>query len=180
MVIPRGVFQQLAGFETTIVSGEDQDFALRHTATEGKIVFVPAALAIHHDSALDIRSYCRRSQWGAENIIPFCQRYPDWPENTERERVNGFHEWGRHSILQGLRKMMKAVVATRLITGGLFCLADLLERAAPNSRLLKRVYRLLLGAHIFRGYRKGLKRFGMNSQFTEDTLHAPATNSIVE
>jgi glycosyltransferase involved in cell wall biosynthesis len=180
MSIPRDRFLALGGFDPNIVSSEDQELALRHTAQGGAIVFVPEARATHHDTARDIRSYCRRTQWGSENLIPFCHRYPDWPDNVERERVNGFHEWGRYSVRQGLRKVLKAIVASRPVTAGLFCVADGLERAAPSSRLLERVYRLLLGAHIFRGYRNGLKRFGARAISAESDLQAPAVGPIVE
>ena len=70
-----------AGFDAVLASSEDQDLALRHTATGGRIAFVPEARVVHCDSALDIRSYCRRAEWGAEHMIPFCRRYPDWPAN---------------------------------------------------------------------------------------------------
>ena len=155
MSISRDVFFELGGFDGSITSGEDQDFALRHTTRGGGIAFLPEADAVHRDDALDIRSYCRRAEWGSLHMIPFCRRYPEWPDNVERERVNGPIRLSA-PISETVRKMVKLTLTLRPISSGLFSVASLLERAAPNSRSLDRVYRLLLGIHVFRGYRKGV------------------------
>ncbi len=159
MAIPRSRFQELNGFDLGIVSGEDQDLALRHTAAGGTIVFVPQARVIHHDSALDIRSYCRRVEWGSEKMIPFCRRYPNMPDNVARERINGPIRLGGEPIGRSLRKVGKSLLANAAMLRVLFWTAALLERIASGSRALDRIYRLLLGAHLFRGYRKGLVRY---------------------
>lgn len=164
MSIARDRFLEIGRFDPSIVSSEDQDFALRHTARGGQIIFAPEARAIHCDHALDIRSYCRRAEWGSERMIPFCRRYPDWPDNVERDRVNGPLRFDREPVSQSMRKLIKVGLAARSIIALLFAVASLLERLVPNSRVLDRVYRLLLGAHIFRGYRKGLKRSTVANQ----------------
>ena len=155
MSISRDVFLALGGFDGSITSGEDQDFALRHTARGGHIAFLPEADAVHRDDALDILSYCLRAEWGSLNMIPFCRRYPDWPENVEREQVNGAIRPSA-PISETARKVVKVALTPRPIAAVLFKTAAILERLAPNSRALDRVYRLLLGIHIFRGYRTGI------------------------
>ena len=177
MSIPRAQFQKLHGFDPNMTSSEDQDLALRFTNAGRQIGFVPEAEGIHFDSALDIKSYCRRSEWGSENMIPFCHRYPDWPDNIERERVNGLIRWGQQPLTQSLRKLLKLILAFRFIVAPLFGLASLLERFAPQSKLLNRIYRLLLGAHILRGYRKGLRRFGLVADANKDITRSLAATS---
>jgi len=167
MSIAKVLFFEIGGFESTIVSSEDQDFALRHSTRGGEIVFLPEARAIHCDDALDIRSYCRRAEWGSRNMNPFCLRYPDWPDNIERERVNGPLRFGSEPLSQSLRKIIKSALAMRPVRSTLFGVAALLERAVPESAALDRTYRLLLGAHIFRGYRKGLKLSEVRRQKSE-------------
>jgi len=157
MSIAKDSFAQLGGFDPSISSSEDQDFALRHTAVGGRIAFVPEAEAVHRDDALDIRSYCRRAEWGSFKMVPFCQRYPALPENIERDRLNGPMRLDREALLLSLRKLVKRILAAKPLVALGFAIASLLERLAPNGRVLDRVYRLLLGVHILRGYRKGLK-----------------------
>ncbi len=151
--IKRELFLQLGGFDTTISSSEDQDFALRHTGQGGQIAFLPEASVIHRDNALDIRGYCQRNEWGSRLMKPFYQRYPEFTANVERERINGFAQWGKEPFSNSIRKTVKAMIASKIGIGTLFKTADILEKVAPDSSVLDKVYRLLLGAHIFRGYR---------------------------
>jgi GT2 family glycosyltransferase len=155
--IKRELFLQLNGFDKTISSSEDQDFALRHTAQGGQIVYLPEASVIHQDKALDIRGYCQRNEWGSRLMLPFYERYPDFPPNVEREKVNGLVKWGKESVGISIRKMVKTMLASKLSVAILFKTADALEKIAPDSSILDKIYRLLLGAHIFRGYRVAMK-----------------------
>lgn len=130
------------------------------------MVFLPAAEAIHRDKSLDIRSYCRRAEWGSRHMIPFCERYADLPDNVERNRVNGALCLSREPVSQSARKLVKRTIATAPVVALLFGVASLLERTAPNGRALNRVYRLLLGAHILRGYQNG-RRSPIGAKKTE-------------
>ncbi|MCS6806052.1 MAG: glycosyltransferase family A protein [Acidobacteriota bacterium] len=161
MAISRSRFEALGGFNPALHSSEDQDFALRHTAGGGQIVYVPEADAVHRDDALDIRRYCRRVEWGMQEMLPFCHRYPNWPDNVQRERVNGPVRWGREPVWHSARKLIKAMLSRWPMIEGLFAVTWLLERSRPESHFLDRMYRVLLGVHLFRGYRKGLKRYGV-------------------
>jgi GT2 family glycosyltransferase len=159
MSILKSRFGELGGFDEHIVSSEDQELALRHTSRDGKIVFALDALTIHDDHSLDIQSYCKRVAWGNEYVIPFCQQYPDWPQNIERQRINGALRFGQEPFGLSLRKMVKSVLAQKPFLKGLFALTFFLERTMPQSTALDRLYRLLLGIHLQKGYRKGLQRF---------------------
>jgi glycosyl transferase family 2 len=156
MSIPRATFQRLEGFDPSLASGEDQDLALRHTASGGRIVYVPGAHGVHRDRALDIRTYCTRVESGAESLVAFVRRHPDWPDNREREHINGRVRLGREPWRDTARKLAKQVLASRPATAGLLASARVLEAVAPNGRALPRVYRTLVGAYLFRGYRRGL------------------------
>jgi GT2 family glycosyltransferase len=159
MSIYREQYFDLGGFNSAIRSSEDQELALRHTARGGQIVFIPEADTVHYDHSLDIQSYCQRVEWGSENIVPFCQRYPDWPQNIERQRINGPLQLRQEPLGLSLRKLAKSVLGQNLFLKGLFALTLIMERSVPQSTALDRLYRLLLGIHLQRGYRKGLKRF---------------------
>lgn len=158
MSIARQRFVSLGGFDEALTSGEDQDLALRHTTRGGQIVFVPEARAIHRDDALDLLSYCRRLERGTERIVAFCRRHPDWPDNVARDTVNGPPRWGREPALQSARKVVKALLASPPAIALLVWGARMLERAAPPGARLDRVYRLVIGSFILRGYRRGLQR----------------------
>src|SRR5262249_52506728 len=157
MSIARELFQEIGGFDPMLVSGEDQDFALRHTALGREIVFWPRARAVHQDNSLDIRVYCRRARWGSKHLVPFCRRHPTWPDNVERERVNSQLCLSRDPVSLTVRKLFKEVLWLPPFRETLFLITTILERVAPNSATLDRIYRVLLGVHIRRGYRKGAR-----------------------
>jgi GT2 family glycosyltransferase len=181
MSIPKSRFDELGGFKPDISSGEDQELGLRHTAHQGQIVFLPEAETIHNDSALDIRSYCRRSEWGMEHMVPFCQHQPDWPDNVDRDRVNGLVRIVREPLSLSARKLIKSGLSFRPVTYALFGAAWVLEQLTTNSVILDRVYRLLLGVHILKGYRRGLKRFGdlykQGNKTASELSHSAVVNS---
>ncbi len=174
MSILKSRFEELGGFDEHIVSSEDQELALRHTSRGGKIVFALDALAIHHDHSLGIQSYCKRVSWGNEYVIPFCQRYPDWPQNIERQRINGALRFGQEPFGFSLRKIAKSVLGQTPFLNGLFALTFFLERTMPQSMALDRLYRLLLGIHLQQGYRKGLRRFDESRLQRSDLPHRMA------
>lgn len=155
--ISRQLFLDLGGFDPLITSSEDQDFAIRYSEKCGPIVFLPEARVLHRDDALDIRGYCRRNEWGSRLMRPFYQRYPDAPQNLEREMVNGFVRPVKEPLSHSFRKLLKSIISTKASVGLLFTFVDILERVAPESNLLDKTYRLLLGAHIFRGYRAAMR-----------------------
>lgn len=169
MAVARSIFLALRGFDTAMASGEDQDLALRHTASGGRLAYVPEARVVHRDRALDVREYCRRHEWGAQQLIPFVQRYPRHAQNVERQRINGFVNWGREPRTLSLKKLFKSALAFPPARAGLFAVAKVFEWTAPQSRSLDRVYRSLLGVHIQRGYRRGLKSFGAGAARPETT-----------
>lgn len=158
MSIARCRFLSTGGFDEGLASGEDQDFALRYSEGGGTVVFLPEAVGIHRDEAMDIRSYCRRTKWGSERLAAFCRKHPAWPDNIARERVNGPVRFEREALGQSARKIAKKLMALRPVLEMLFQATAVVERLAPESSVLDRMYRVLLGVHIYRGYRDGVTR----------------------
>ncbi len=157
MAISLGRFNELGGFDREIASGEDQDFALRHTALGGQIAFVPDARVVHRDSALDLKSYGRRNEWGSRMMLPFCRRYPELLDNLVREETNGPIRWSAEPFGRSVRKLIKSFLALSPILSLLNRPVSLLEGLMPNGALLDRLYSVVLGIYIFRGYRQGLQ-----------------------
>jgi GT2 family glycosyltransferase len=158
MSIGRERFLSIGEFDTNISSGEDQDLALRHTSNGGQIVYLPEAASIHQDNAFDIRSYCRRSEWGSEYVLKFCRKYPEWADNIEREKINGFIRLGNEPLKLSISKFVKSIISLKPFVSLMFSITSLFERLVPNSYLLPRLYSMLLGIHIFRGFRRALRK----------------------
>jgi GT2 family glycosyltransferase len=157
MSIRRARFLELGGFSAEIQEGEDQDLALRHSSSGGTIAFLPEALAIHRDNAVDIRTYCARVERGAHDVVQFCRRHPGWRDNVERATVNGPLAVGREHPGRTALKLLKSGLSRPPLLAALFATIRVFERHAPEHALLDGLYRLAMGIHIQRGFRAGLR-----------------------
>jgi GT2 family glycosyltransferase len=156
MSLPRSTFRELGGFDQELTDGEDQDLALRHSARGGRIAFLPDVPAIHRDEAVDFPRYLRRVEAGAERLVAFCRRHPDWPDNRERMRVNGPVRLGREPLAESAQKIAKTALGTAWAEALLLRMVGVLETRAPGSGALERLYSVLLGVRLRRGFRRGL------------------------
>jgi glycosyltransferase involved in cell wall biosynthesis len=158
MAVERSVFRRLGGFDPELSVGEDQDLALRHTADGGPIVFVPQARGVHDDhDALDLESYCARGERYMAELVRLGARHPDWPGTVERALVNGPVRLGGEPASLTAKKLLKGVLMWAPMHAIGLGLVSLIEKLAPDSGLLDRLYRVHLGAHLQRGYRRGLR-----------------------
>jgi hypothetical protein len=63
----------------------------------------------------------------------------------------------RGPLLLNLKKLMKLALTWPPLYLILFSVVGVVERGWPDGKLLGRLYRLVLGVHIQRGYRSGLR-----------------------
>ncbi len=157
MSMRRSTFLALGGFDPEILSGEDQDLALRFSSRGGRIVFLPEADVLHRDSNADIAWYCRRHEWGARAMAPLLRRYPDREENKERLRFDPGVSTAispRRASALALRRLFSQSPVTKVLLAGV----SVLEEIGGGDRFLFPAYRALLGLHLFRGFRDGLAR----------------------
>lgn len=154
LAVARSQFEQLGGFDPGMWSSEDQDLALRHAIGGGSVVFLPDAVVVHHDDALDARSYGARVEWGAAHLGPFLRRHPGLASNVQRNAVNGAIRVGAERPSATIKKVVKALLATDAGTEALFAAAACLERLAPRGRAVQRLYEVVVGVSLFRGHRR--------------------------
>lgn len=154
-------FAEVGGFDRQLVSGEDQDLGMRHVAKGGRLAFIPEAKAIHDDDNLEMRSYCRRIEWGAEQMIPFIQKHPYLPDNLLRASVNGPAQWGQDPAIRLFKKAAKHTLSRAPVLEALFTVTSIVQRFAPRGRALPSLYGLLVGVHLQRGFRRGWTEAGI-------------------
>ena len=155
MSMRRESFLTLGGFDPAILSGEDQDLAMRWSARGGRIVFLPEAEVLHRDAIDSISAYARRHEWGAFAMAPLLRRYAHRPENLVRlDRGRPLGE--ARSIREALRLSTRHALSTRPSLGALARGISVLESLRVGDRALFPLYRILLGLHLFRGFQRGL------------------------
>lgn len=157
MSMRRDTFLSLGGFDPDIVSGEDQDLALRFSSQGGRIAFLPEATALHRDSNADFAAYCRRHEWGSGAMAPFLRRYPDWVDNRHRLRFEAGIV-GSPSPQERSALVIRHLLSRPSILHVLLRAVSACERFGTSDRVLFPLYRVVLGLHLFRGLREGLSK----------------------
>jgi GT2 family glycosyltransferase len=155
MSMRRASFLALGGFDPAILSGEDQDLALRSSRGGRPIVYLPEAEVLHRDSINSIGAYARRHEWGARAMAPLLRRYPDRSENIARlQQARALGE--ARSPREFLRLFSRLVFSKEPFLMGLGVLIPAIERSGAGDAVLFPLYRALLGLRMFRGFRRGL------------------------
>ena len=137
-------------------SCEDQDLA--HEARSAGIRFLYNAniTCLHNDQVADFRSYCRAQLPRTRDTALFCHKRADVHGQAPIARLNG-----PMSIHDGPALLIKKMVKRVLALGPICKLAEEAVSIAEQIRLpqpvLCRMYRLVIGLYIFRGWRLGLK-----------------------
>lgn len=154
LAIPAHLFRKAEGFDPSFSAGEDQDLALRLAAIGSPSIYSHSMRVIHRDNADTCLKYCRRVEAGASQMGPFLIRYRNLPENIERLQKNGPPAPGHEPIRTTVEKLIKHSLGFGPVLRALHRLVLRLEERNLNEQQLRRLYRLLIGIHLYRGYRE--------------------------
>ncbi len=158
--MPRTDFERFGGFDESygIASVEDLDLAMRAWQQGIRILYVPALLGVHNDWAgFTIRDYCERQRSYTRSEPLFAAKWGEAYPRPDIRRENSPPQWDTDPPSLWARKQLKRLLNWRPLSAALFAKCALLERVCPWPPVLWRLYRLLLGAAIYRGYQEGLE-----------------------
>jgi len=165
--LPRADFERLGGFDETFsgASVEDLEIALRAWQAGIKILIDPSIIGVHNDWAgFSIRDYCHRQRLYSRSEPLLWSKYGASHPRLKLVRENLPVMWREDSPALIVRKLAKRLMGLRPAQEILFGLCTLLERLWPAPTLLWRVYRALLSAAIYRGFREGLAMHSINRE----------------
>jgi GT2 family glycosyltransferase len=163
LAILRDDFWRLGGFDEGFpyAGAEDQELSVRAKAGGLRLVLDDAHEVWHNDRRLSMREFCERQRRGALSAVCFAAKNPqtqaDRPLITENLPVRR-----TDSARVVFKKLAKTVLSLPPMEALHFALARLVERVAPDSRPLRRLYWSLFGVAIFKGVREGVR--GLDSQ----------------
>jgi hypothetical protein len=96
----------------------------------------------------------------AYRAVVLFQRYPALlahvPMFYDKTPIN----WRQDTPHLIARKLTRTVASSRLALWTMEQIVHALEKRYPASTLLPSLYRFIVGAYIFLGYREGLNKFG--------------------
>lgn len=155
--LPRSDLARVGLFDERFrVTCEDQDLATRAAAIGIKFIYNAAIECVHNDQASDLRRYARFQQMGARDTVRLVHKYPGVHDESPIVRANGTISRADGPGLIA-RKLLKRAFATRAgVAVVSFCVSSA-ERLKCPDRVLARGYRAVIGLHIFRGWREGLR-----------------------
>jgi glycosyltransferase involved in cell wall biosynthesis len=156
--IPRADLERTGLFDEQFRNScEDQDLAHRASEMGIRFLYNAAITCLHNDQAGELMRYCQAQRRGAHDTVFFCAKYSAIHGGAAIAQVNGYVSLSDSTALM-FRKIVKSVLATRpivILIEKAVLLAELIR--VPEPALWK-LYRLLIGLYIFRGWREGLKR----------------------
>lgn len=161
LMVPTIDFWRIGGFDESFPAAgyEDQEFSLRARALGYRLIYDPTVTCWHNDRRLTRDAFLERQRRGAMTAALMWVKHPSYfeghraliRENDETRLREPFRLTGK--------KIAKSVLASRPGISALKAATDLLERIAPSTRLLERLYWVLVGLYLFRGVREGIARF---------------------
>lgn len=167
--VPRAEFERVGGFDTGYfaASCEDQDFALRLTRSGVKAFLLKRAVSTHVETHLSLPRLCERQRRGAADTVRFIRRFAELlPEDPPIVAANGPVRLGQDSPSRILRKLARILITAGPLAGLAFGAVRVLERSTTNARALDRLYNLMIGAYIQKGWREGLVAHGESAALT--------------
>lgn len=158
LVLGRELFWQLGGFNEgfPVAGAEDQDFSLRARAAGCPLLLDTAIRCLHNDNRLTLRAYCERERRSAQTMPYLVVNYP--AQFAESSYVSENRPIRRADPPQlVLKKLAKSALARGPVFEALYRFTGLLESLKAPDRLLRRLYRVLLGLSLFSGFRTDWK-----------------------
>ena len=155
LALRRDRFWEIGGFDEDfpVAGAEDQDFSLRAKAAGAVLLLDTNIRCLHNDNRLTLRDYCAREERSAETMPYLVRNYPTELRDAAYVRENRPIRAGDPPSLV-LKKLIKLVLAQEAVLEPLHRLVGLVEAAHGPERLLRRMYKMLLGVHLFRGFRR--------------------------
>src|ERR1700683_610480 len=154
LCLRRDLFLELGGFDDTFRTGaEDHEFSLRARLAGHPLLLDPRIRCIHDDDWLTLADCCRREERNASGMPLLARRHPNEYMASAYVRENTPIAVGDPPSLMA-KKLGKQVLASEPTLTWLRRLTEALGRLPVPERLLWRIYRVVLGLYLFRGFRE--------------------------
>jgi GT2 family glycosyltransferase len=153
--LARDRFLGIGGFDESfpLAGAEDQDFSMRARAAGMTLLLDSRICSLHNDDNFTLQGYCAREHRSAQTVAILARKYP-----TELSRTRYVRENRPISVDDPPRlvakKLLKQALGRDRVLRSIQRLVALFERAHLPDRGLRRLYRGLLGLHLFCGFRQ--------------------------
>jgi glycosyltransferase involved in cell wall biosynthesis len=139
---------------------DDVDFGYRAYLKGFRLIGTSRAIAEHWDYSISNRiTACQRLYRAGRSSVWLFKRHPELQALIPMLHDKTPIAWGQDSPVLIARKLARYLVSSPPVLGSMVKLVSILEQYYPSPIVLRRLYYLLHGAHLFQGYREGLIEF---------------------
>jgi len=154
--LPRADLEHLGLFDEQFHTAcEDQDLAYRAKQIGIRFLYSTEIICVHNDQMADLRRYCKFQGLGAHDTALFCLKHKAIFGKAPIAKINGYISFSDSPTLF-LKKLSKFILAAPFGIYLIEKITHLMEKTSVPDSILWRMYRLLIGLHIFNGWREGL------------------------
>lgn len=162
LCVSRASFLGLGGWDNVVGDGPatwaDVLFGYQAHQKGYKLIMVPDAILWHHDRWAATLDLARKRAELVGRLAPrLFSHSPELRQHVSMFVDKGPLDWGHDQPVIITRKLLRSLLSLRLVQRVVEWVTALLERTAPDSRLLPHLYNWQISAHIRKGYRQGLK-----------------------
>ena len=137
---------------------DDVDFGYRAIQAGFRLRRSAQARAEHWDYSLaDLATTCRRWERAARSAVRLLRKYPALRPALPMFADKSPIAWRADSPRLVARKLARQAASTAWLVTSLEWLAHTLEKHWPAEPALRRLYRWIIGAYIYRGFNDGMK-----------------------
>lgn len=160
--LPRADLDRIGLFDEQFrTSCEDVDLAYRARQAGIRFLYNESIRSLHNDQVGDLRRYCRAQIPRTRDTVHYYFKHQGYYQTHGAPPIARLNAAIR--LQDGpaliLRKLAKRLLAAPPITQGIELLTHAGERARLPDPLLWRLYRLLVGIYMFRGWRIGMEGY---------------------
>ncbi len=142
----------------------DMDFAYRAYLQGVKFTRVGDAVVYHHDYAMmDFSTTCQRYEKVSRLAPALFLRLPGLRAHIPMFADKHPISWLEDDPWLIIRKIFRGAASTHFAVRTMELTVRFVEKSLPAPCLLRKLYRWVLGAHIYRGYRQGLREIEINA-----------------
>lgn len=154
LAVSRGLFEQLGGFDDgfPVAGAEDQDFSIRARESGARLLLDQKIVCLHNDDRVDLMSYCAREERSASTMPLLARKHPEQFGAAPYVVENSPLHRGDPRRLT-VKKVAKGALSWGPVLSMLHRSISVAERCGAPDVVLRRSYALLLGLHLFRGFR---------------------------
>jgi glycosyltransferase involved in cell wall biosynthesis len=137
---------------------DDVDFGYRAHLKGFRLLGTSEAFAEHWDYSISNRTTaCQRFYRTGKSAVWLFKRHPELQKLIPMLHDKTPLAWGQDPPMLIARKLVRHLVSSPPVLSGMVKLISILEQYYPSPVVLRRLYYLLHGAHLFQGYREGLR-----------------------